>query len=76
MLVLRLAKENPSWGYRRIHGELQVLGIKLAASTVWKILTEAGINPAHERASSTWAQFLRSQANALLACDFACTCWP
>ena len=64
VLVLRLAKENPSWGYRRIHGELLVLGIKVAASTVWQILTNAGIHPAPERASSTWAQFLRSQADA------------
>jgi putative transposase len=70
VLVLRLVKENPSWGYRRIHGELVVLGIKVAASTVWQILTDAGIDPAPERASSTWAQFLRSQAEALLACDF------
>nr|WP_240947984.1 integrase core domain-containing protein [Planosporangium mesophilum] len=69
-LVLRLARENPSWGYRRLHGELLVLGVRVAASTVWEILTEAGIDPAPERASSTWADFLRSQANALLACDF------
>jgi hypothetical protein len=69
-LVLRLAQENPSWGYRRIHGELLVLGLRVAASTVWQILTDAGIAPAPERASSTWAQFLRSQADALLACDF------
>jgi hypothetical protein len=69
-LVLPLAKENPSWRYRRIHGELLVPGAKVAASTVWEILKEAGINPAPERASSTWADFLRSQADALLACDF------
>ncbi|WP_238452883.1 transcriptional regulator [Micromonospora sp. ATA51] len=69
-LALRLARENPSWGYRRIHGELLVLGVKVAASTVWEILKEAGIDPAPERASSTWADFLRSRADALLACDF------
>ncbi|TJZ96558.1 integrase core domain-containing protein [Actinacidiphila oryziradicis] len=69
-LVLRLARENPNWGYRRLHGELLVLGVKVAASTVWEILQEAGIGPAPERASSTWAHFLRSQADALLACDF------
>jgi putative transposase len=69
-LVLRLARENPGWGYRRLHGELLVLGVKVAASTVWEILQEAGIDPAPERASSTWADFLRSQADALLACDF------
>lgn len=69
-LVLRLARENPSWGYRRLHGELLVLEIKVAASTVWEILKEAGIDPAPERTCSTWADFLRSQADALLACDF------
>ena len=69
-LVLRLAWENPSWGYRRIHGELLVLGIKTAASTVWKILHDAGIDPAPERTSTTWADFLHSQADAMLACDF------
>ncbi|GAA2788225.1 integrase core domain-containing protein [Saccharopolyspora taberi] len=69
-LVLRLAKENPSWGYRRLHGELLVLGVKVAASTVWEIVQAAGIDPAPERNSSTWADFLRSQADALLACDF------
>jgi putative transposase len=70
VLVLRLARENPSWGYRRLHGELLVLGVKVAASTVWEILQGAGIPPVPERASSTWAVFLRSQADALLACDF------
>ena len=68
--MLRLARENPCWGYRRIHGELLVLGIKVAASTVWEILQQAGIDPAPERTSTTWASFLRSQADALLACDF------
>src|SRR5215211_4812892 len=70
VLVLRLARENSSWGYRRIHGELLVLGIKVAASTVWEILHEAGIDPAPERTSATWATFLRSQAEAFLAADF------
>ncbi|MEV5543725.1 helix-turn-helix domain-containing protein [Saccharopolyspora shandongensis] len=69
-LVLRMAQENPSWGYRRLHGELLILGVKVAASTVWEILQTAGIDPAPERNSSTWADFLRSQADALLACDF------
>ncbi|MEU1628491.1 integrase [Streptomyces sp. NPDC020096] len=68
-LVLRLASENASWGYRRIHGELAALGIKVAASTVWEILKEHGIPPAPDRHSTTWADFLRSQAEALLACD-------
>ncbi len=70
ILVLRLARENPNWGYRRLHGELLVLGVKVAASTVWKILKDAGVDPAPDRSSSTWADFLRSQADALLACDF------
>jgi putative transposase len=69
-LVLRLARENPAWGYRRVHGELLVLGVRVAASTVWEILHEAGVDPAPDRASTTWATFLRSQAEALLACDF------
>ena len=69
-LVLRLARENNDWGYRRIHGELLVLGIKVAASTVWEILTDAGIDPAPQRTSQTWAAFLRSQAQAIIAADF------
>jgi hypothetical protein len=69
-LVLRLARENPSWGYRRVHGELLTLGVKVAASTVWEILRAAGIDPAPERTATTWAQFLRSQAEVLLAVDF------
>ncbi|MER5262766.1 helix-turn-helix domain-containing protein [Actinosynnema sp. NPDC002837] len=68
--MLRLARENPTWGYHRIHGELLVLGIKVAASTVWQILKDAGIDPAPERTTTTWSAFLRSQAAALLACDF------
>ena len=53
-----------------MHGELLVLGVKVAASTVWEILKDAGIDPAPERTRSTWAAFLRSQADAMLACDF------
>jgi putative transposase len=69
-LVLRLAHENSSWGYRRIHGELLVLEIKVAASTVWEVLQTAGIDPASQRTSTTWAAFLRSQAEAIIAADF------
>ncbi|RAG86173.1 integrase [Streptacidiphilus pinicola] len=69
-LVLRLARENPSWGYRRIHGELAVLGIWVAPSTVWELLKAEGIDPAPQRSSVTWADFLRSQAEAILAMDF------
>ena len=68
--MLRLARENPGWGYRRIHGELLVLGVKVAASTVWEILQGGRDRPGTRAASSTWADFLRSQADALLACDF------
>ncbi|GAA3559868.1 hypothetical protein GCM10022419_045600 [Nonomuraea rosea] len=69
-LILRLFRENPRWGYRRVHGELTTLGIKVAPSTVWEILKQTGLDPAPERASTIWADFLRSQADALLACDF------
>ncbi|SDT80709.1 integrase core domain-containing protein [Actinoplanes derwentensis] len=69
-LVLRLAWENSTWGYRRIHGELLVLGVKVAASTVWEILKGAGVEPAPERTSNTWAVFLRSQGHAIIAADF------
>ncbi|ONI92218.1 integrase [Saccharothrix sp. ALI-22-I] len=74
LLVLRLARDNPTWGYRRIHGELLVLGIRVAASTVWQILKDAGIDPTTERTTTTWSAVLRSQADALLACDFFETC--
>jgi hypothetical protein len=69
-LVLRLARENPEWGYRRIHGELAGLGVNVAASTVWEILKISGIGPAPRRTGPTWSQFLRCQAEAILACDF------
>src|SRR6266550_1726090 len=69
-LVLRLARENPGWGYRRIHGELAGLGVKIAASTAWEILKKAGIEPVPRRTGPTWSQFLRSQAETILACDF------
>jgi hypothetical protein len=69
-LVLRVVRENPSWGYRRVHAELTTLGIKVAPSTVWETLKQAGLDPAPKRASTTWADFLRSQPDALPACDF------
>jgi putative transposase len=68
-LIVRLATENPTWGYRRVHGELAGLGYQIGASTVWKILNSAGIDPAPRRAGPTWAQFLHTQAQAILACD-------
>jgi putative transposase len=70
-LVLRMARENPTWGYRRIHGELVGLGHPIAASTVWTILKKAGLDPAPRRSGPTWRQFLTAQAHAILAVDFA-----
>jgi putative transposase len=69
-LVLRMARENPTWGYRRIHGELLGLGIVVAPSTVWAILRRQGIEPAPPRAELSWSKFLRAQASAIIACDF------
>jgi transposase InsO family protein len=65
-----MARQNPAWGYRRIHGELAGLGVRVAASTIWEILKSAGVDPAPRRGSVTWASFLRSQAEGIVACDF------
>ena len=70
-LVLRMARENPRCGYRRIQGELVGLGHPVAASTVWTILKNAGLDPAPRRSGPTWRQFLSAQAHAILALDFA-----
>ena len=69
-LAVRLAKENPLWGYRRVHGELTKLGVTVAPSTVYEILRAAGIDPAPRRAGPTWRQFLHAQAAGILAVDF------
>ena len=66
-----MAANNPTWGYRRITAELNRVGHKIGASTVWRILKQHGIDPAPDRSVVTWTQFLRSQA--ALACDFATT---
>jgi len=69
-LVMEMAKDNPSWGYRRIHGELAGLGHKLAPSTVWRILKDTGIDPAPQRSGQSWGAFLEAQAKTILAADF------
>src|ERR1022692_3016633 len=69
-VAVRLAKENPLQGYRRIHGELTRPGLAVAPSTVWEILHAAGIDPAPRRTGPTWRQFLHAQAAGILVADF------
>jgi transposase len=69
-LVLRFAPENPGWGYQRIHDELTGLGHRVAPSTVWRILTRAGLDPAPRRCGPTWREFLTAQATTIMTCDF------
>ena len=69
-LIVRMARENPAWGHRRIQGELARLGYAIAASTMWEILHAAGIDPAPRRPGPTWREFLATQAHAIIACDF------
>src|SRR5947209_13301014 len=71
-LVIRMAAENPTWRHRRMQGELVRLGHRIAASTVWQILHDAGIDPAPRRSDPTWRQFLTAQAKAVLAVDWYC----
>jgi putative transposase len=70
VLVLEMARDNPGWGYRRIQGELTGLGYKVAPSTVWQILRDAGIDPAPRRSGQTWRAFLQAQATTIIAADF------
>jgi transposase InsO family protein len=69
-LVLRLARENPRWGYERIVGELAGVGVRVSATTVAKILRQAGVSPASARAQVSWRDFLRAHADSIIACDF------
>jgi putative transposase len=69
-LILRLGRENPDWGYKRIVGELKGLGFSVSATTVRTVLREGGLRPAPERTHSSWRAFLRAQAASVLACDF------
>jgi putative transposase len=69
-VIVRLAEENPRWGYKRIVGELKGLGVSVSATSVRKVLLEAGLQPAPQRGHSSWRTFLRAQAASMLACDF------
>ena len=69
-LIVRLAKENPRWGYQRIQGELQRLGIRVPATAIRATLRRRGLDPAPRPASTTWRAFLRQQAAEIVACDF------
>src|SRR5213075_2557775 len=69
-LVLRLARENPRWGHRRICGELRKLGFIVSATSIRRLLARAGLEPAPRRSGLSWCEFLRAQAASIVACDF------
>jgi putative transposase len=69
-LVVRLAKENPRWGYKRIQGELGKLGLHISATSIRTILRADGLRPAPRRSAPSWGEFLRTQAKGTVACDF------
>jgi len=69
-LIIRLASENPRWGYQRIQGELQRLGVPVSATAIRATLRRHGVDPAPRRAATTWRAFLRQQAAGIVACDF------
>ena len=69
-LILRLAKENPRWGYRRIQGELRKLDVTVSATAIRSLLQRRGLPPVQRRKGPSWKQFLACQATGILACDF------
>jgi Homeodomain-like domain len=69
-LIIRLARENPRWGYQRIKGELQRLGVRVSATAIRTTLRCHGLDPAPRRMATTWRAFLRQQAAGIIACDF------
>ena len=69
-LIVRLARENPRWGYQRIKGELQRLGVRVSATAIRTTLRRHGLDPASRRTATTWRAFLRRQAAGIIACDF------
>jgi putative transposase len=69
-VIIRLARENPRWGYQRIKGELARLGIQISATAIRTTLHRHGLDPAPRRTTTTWRAFLRQQAAGIVACDF------
>jgi putative transposase len=69
-MVIQMATDNPTWGHRRVQGELSKLGHSIAVSTVWRILNAAGIDPAPRRSGPTWRQFMTAQARGTVALEF------